>query len=187
MTTVFRIASLALVSLPFLSHAQTGTGAALGLEIPAPAPPSRGHFLTGAYVVGNYTPLPTTSSYGYGVQPYLRYQLGSSATGRPRPFVQYTFIPYRLQGNGAGMLYNPDAALPLNPGFAPLAQRAAPFGYGNTSNYGGLGAFSVGIPMRIGNGSAELSVGGSIVEGLLRSVIDPRSLEISPLGPYWKR
>ncbi|MGY3090694.1 hypothetical protein ACVWYF_003755 [Hymenobacter sp. UYAg731] len=160
----FRIAPLALVLLPLLSPAQTRTTAALGLEIPAPAPPSQGHFLTGAYVVGNYTPLPTASGYSYAMQPYLRYQLGSSAKGRPRPFVQYSFVPYRLQGNGAGMLYNPGDAL-LNPGFAPLAQRPAPFGgYGSPSNYGGLGAFSVGIPMQIGRGSAVLNIGGSLVE-----------------------
>ena len=160
----FRVAPLALVLLPFLSAAQTGAGAVVGLEIPAPAPPTKGHFLTGAYVVGNYTPLPTTAGYSYAMQPYLRYQLGSSAKGRPRPFIQYSFMPYRLQGNGAGMLYNPDA-FPTNPGFAPLAQRAAPFGgYGNTGNYGGLGAFSVGIPMQIGRGSAVLNIGGALVE-----------------------
>jgi hypothetical protein len=156
MAHFFRAAPLALVLLPLLGHAQANTAGMVGLEIPAPPPPMKGHFLTGAYVVGNYTP-----------QPYLRYQLGSSAKGRPRPFVQYSFIPYRLQGNGAGMLYNPDG-LPLNPGFAPLAQRPAPFGgYGNTSNYGGLGAFSVGIPMQIGRGSAVLNLGGDILTGLL--------------------
>ncbi|GAB3875218.1 hypothetical protein GCM10028824_30060 [Hymenobacter segetis] len=157
----FRVAPLALVLLPLLSRAQAGSAAALGLEIPAPAPPSQGHFLAGAYVVGNYTPLPATA--GYAMQPYLRYQLGSSPTGRPRPFVQYSFIPYRLQGPGAGMLYNPDA-FPTNSGFAPLAQRPSPFGYGSPSNYGGLGAFSVGIPMQIGRGSAVLHIGGSLVE-----------------------
>ena len=170
MRNLFRFALLALVLLPFLSHAQAGATGALGLEIPAPAPPTKGHFLTGAYVVGNYTPLPNTTSYGYAMQPYLRYELGSSAKGRRRPFVQYSFAPYRLQGYGAGTLYNPETAgLPVNPGFAPLAQRNAPFGYGpNTSNYGGLGGFSVGIPMRIGNGSAMLNIGGSVLGGLLR-------------------
>jgi hypothetical protein len=166
----FRVAPLALVLLPLLGRAQSGTTGTVGLEIPAPAPPTRGHFLTGAYAVGAYTPLPTTAGYGYGVQPYLRYQLGSSAKGRLRPYVQYSFAPYRLQGYGAGTLYNPEAAaLPLNPGFAPLAQRNGPFGYGpNTSNYGGMGGFSVGIPMRIGNGSAMLNIGGSVLGGLLR-------------------
>ncbi|MDB5269354.1 MAG: hypothetical protein JWP58_2394 [Hymenobacter sp.] len=162
----FRVAPLALVLLPLLSRAQAGPGAAVGLEIPAPAPPTKGHFLAGAYVVGNYTPLPTKAGYGYGMQPYLRYQLGSSAKGRPRPFVQYSFVPYRLQGSGAGMLYNPDG-LPLNSGFAPLAQRPAPFGYGSPSNYGGLGAFSVGIPMQIGRGSAVLNIGGELLKGMM--------------------
>ncbi|MBH8559577.1 hypothetical protein [Hymenobacter negativus] len=168
-----RLAPLALLLLPLLSHAQTRS-AALGLEIPAPAPPTKGHFLSGAYVVGNYTPLPTASGYGYAMQPYLRYQLGSSATGRPRPFVQYTFVPYRLQGPGTGMLYNPDA-LPTNTGFSPLAQRPVPFGgYGGTSNYGGLGAFSVGIPMQIGRGSAVLNIGGSLVESAFMQSLHPR-------------
>ena len=162
----FRVAPLALILLPLLSRAQTRTTAAIGLEIPAPAPPTRGHFLSGAYVIGNYTPLPTASGYSYALQPYLRYQLGSSAKGRPRPFVQYSFVPYRLQGNGAGMLYNPDA-FPTNAGFAPLAQRPSPFGYGSPSNYGGMGAFSVGIPMQVGRSSAVLNLGGSVVEGML--------------------
>jgi hypothetical protein len=161
----FRVAPLALVLLPLLSRAQA-VPAALGLEIPAPAPPTKGHFLSGAYVVGAYTPLPTTSGYSYAMQPYLRYQLGSSAKGRPRPFVQYSFIPYRLQGPGTGMLYNPDA-FPTNAGFAPLAQRPSPFGYGSTSNYGGLGAFSVGIPMQIGRGSAVLNIGGELIKGMV--------------------
>ena len=169
MNTLPWIAPLALAACPLLSHAQQPFGA-VGLEIPAPAPPAKGHFLTGAYVVGAYSPLPTTTGYGYGVQPYLRYQLGSSAKGRLRPFVQYSFAPYCLQGYGAGTLYSPEgAALPLNPGFAPLAQRNAPFGYGpNTSNYGGMGGFSVGIPMRLGNGSAMLNIGGSVLGTVLR-------------------
>ena len=167
MSYFFRIAPLALVLLPLLSRAQAGSAGMVGLEIPAPAPPTKGHFLSGAYVVGNYTPLPTASGYSYAMQPYLRYQLGSSAKGRPRPFVQYSFVPYRLQGNGAGLLYNPDNAL-LNPGFAPLAQRPAAFGgYGNASNYGGLGAFSVGIPMQIGRGTAVLNIGGELLQTAL--------------------
>ena len=167
MAYFFRVAPLALVLLPLLSRAQAGSAGMIGLEIPSPPPPTKGHFLTGAYVVGNYTPLPTASGYGYAMQPYLRYQLGSSAKGRPRPFVQYSFVPYRLQGNGAGMLYNPDNTL-LNPGFAPLAQRSTPFGsYGNTSNYGGLGAFSVGIPMQIGRGTAVLNIGGELLQTAL--------------------
>ena len=183
MLCFFRVAPLALVLLPLLSQAQAGM---VGLEIPAPAPPTKGHFLTGAYVMGNYTPLPTASGYGYGVQPYLRYQLSSSARGRPRPYLQYSFTSYRVASYATGPLYGPEGAgLPVTPGFAPLALPGTPYGPGSYG-CGGLGSFSVGIPMRIGNGSAMLSVGGSLVEGLLRSVIDPRLLEISPLGPYWK-
>jgi hypothetical protein len=168
MPATLRLAPMALLLLPMLSHAQAGSGSAIGLEIPAPAPPSKGHFLTGAYVVGAYSPLPTTAGYGYGVQPYLRYQLGSSATGRLRPFVQYSFMPYRIPSYGAGQFYGPDGgALAGNPGFAPLALRNAPYAGQPYGSYGGLGAFSVGIPMRIGNGSAMLNVGGSIIGGLL--------------------
>ena len=174
MLLFFRVAPLALVLMPCLSHAQANPAGMVGLEIPAPAPPTKGHFLSGAYVVGSYTPPPTTAGYGYAMQPYLRYQLGSSAKGRPRPFVQYSFAPYLLQGNGAGMLYNP-GGLPPNPGFAPLAQRPVPFGgYGNTSNYGGLGAFSVGIPMKIGRGSAVLDIGGSLVESAFMQSLHSR-------------
>ena len=179
MLCFFRVAPLALVLLPMLSQAQAGM---VGLEIPAPAPPTRGHFLTGTYVVGNYT----ASGYGYGVQPYLRYQLSSSAKGRSRPYLQYSFTSYRMASYATGPLYGPEGAgLPVTPGFAPLALPGTPYGSGSCG-YGGLGSFSVGIPMRIGNGSAMLNVGGSLVGGLLRSVIDPRSLEVSPLGPYWK-
>ena len=169
MNTRYWTAPLALAFLPLLSQAQQPFGV-VGLEMPAPAAPAQGHFLTGAYMVGAYTPLPTTTGYGYGVQPYLRYELGRGANGRPRPFVQYSFAPYRLQGYGAGTLSNPDAAAGLvNPGFAPLAQRYAPFGYGPyAGNYGGVGSFSVGIPLRIGNGSAMLNIGGSVLGGLLR-------------------
>ena len=168
MKTLLRFASLALAALPFLGHAQAGPTGVVGLEIPAPAPPARGHFLTGAYVVGNYTPLPTAAGYGYGVQPYLRYQLGSSASGRPRPYVQYSFTSYRMAAYATGPLYGPEGAgLSANSGFAPLGARNVPDGYNGYGNNGGLGAFSVGIPMRIGNGSAVLSVGGSVVGSLL--------------------
>lgn len=161
MNTLLRLAPLALLALPYFGHAQARAGSAVGLEVPAPAPPVRGHFLAGTYVVSNY--VPTAAGYGYGVQPYLRYQLGSSATGRPRPFVQYTFMPYRPQGFGASPGYGFDA-LPANTGFAPLAQQAVPTGYGSAGGYGGLGAFSVGIPMRIGGGSAVLNIGGALVQ-----------------------
>jgi hypothetical protein len=172
MPATLRLAPLALLIMPTLSHAQVGSTSAIGLEIPAPAAPSKGHFLSGAYVVGAYSPLPTTAGYVYGMQPYLRYQLGSSAKGRLRPFVQYTFTPYRVPSYRAGQLYGPDGTtLAGNPGFAPLALRNAPYAGPPFGTYGGLGAFSVGIPMRIGNGSAMLNVGGSIAEGLLRSVV----------------
>ncbi|GAB3583135.1 hypothetical protein GCM10027345_28350 [Hymenobacter daeguensis] len=154
--------------MPVLSHAQAGAASAIGLEIPAPAPPGKGHFLTGAYAVGAYSPLSAPGGYGYGAQPFLRYQLGSSAKGRLRPYVQYSFAPYLLQAYRAGSIYGADAPfLPVNPGFAPLAPRNVPYGYPYAGSYGSLGAFSVGIPMRVGNGSAMLNVGGSIVGGLL--------------------
>ncbi|GAB3680373.1 hypothetical protein GCM10027594_35920 [Hymenobacter agri] len=165
MLKLFRFAPLALVVLSLPGHAQRGAGSAVGLEIPAPAPPTKGHFLAGTYVVSSYAPTAAGYGYGYGygVQPYLRYQLGSSATGRPRPFVQYTFVPYRPQGFGTGPGYGFDG-LPANAGFAPLAQQAVPTGYGGAGSYGGLGAFSVGIPMRIGAGSAVLNIGGALVQ-----------------------
>lgn len=168
MKDFLRLAPLALVALPVLSHAQAGAAGAIGLELPAPAPPSKGHFLTGTYVVGAYSPLATASGYGYGVQPYLRYQFGSSATGRLRPFVQYSFVSYRLPAYGTGSLYGPEGSgLPANPAFAPLAARNTPYSYGSYGSYGGLGAFSVGIPMQLGRGSAVLNVGGALLQGLL--------------------
>ncbi|WP_157887164.1 hypothetical protein [Hymenobacter sp. PAMC 26628] len=169
MAPSFRIASLVLLLTPLAGRAQSS---GLGLEVPAPAAPSKGRFLAGAYAVGNYVPLNTPAAYGYGVQPYLRYQLGASATGRPRPFVQYTFDPYRLQAYGAGAPYGPEGgALPANAGFAPLALRNGPYNnsYGNYNGYGGgMGTVSVGVPVRIGSGSAVLSVGGSVMSSLLR-------------------
>ncbi|MBO2010388.1 hypothetical protein [Hymenobacter negativus] len=167
MPAILRLMPLALLVLPLLSHAQAG-GSAIGLEIPAPTPPSKGHFLTGAYMVGAYSPLPTTGGYGYGMQPFLRYQLGTGDKGRLRPYVQYSFAPYRMPTYGAGQFYGADmGSLPANPGFAPLAVRNSPYGALPYGGYGGLGSFSVGIPMRIGNGSAMLNVGGSIVGSLL--------------------
>ena len=172
MTALFRLAPLALLLLPSLSHAQAGTAGVVGLEIPAPAPPSQGHFLTGTYVVGAYSPLPVAAGYGYGVQPYLRYQLGSGAKGRLRPYVQYSFTPYRMSTYATGPLYGPEGAgLPASPGFSPLAARPTPYGYPYANGYGGLGAFSVGIPMRIGRSSAVVSVGGAVLEGFLKSVM----------------
>ena len=172
MTSALRIAPLALVLLPLLSQAQAGSVGAVGLEIPAPAPPRQGHFLAGAYTVGNYTSLPTPAGFGYAMQPYLRYQLGSSPTGRWRPFVQYTFAPYRVAANGAAQLYGTDSrGLPANSGIAPLVSRYGFYGGSSYSGYGGLGAFSVGIPMQVGRSSAVLDLGGSVVEGLLGSLL----------------
>ena len=170
MKKLFRLAPLALVVLPLPGHAQRSANSAVGLEIPAPAPPAKGHFLTGTYVVSNY--VPTAAGYGYGVQPYLRYQLGSSATGRLRPFVQYTFMPYRPQGFGPSPGYEP-GALPASGGFAPLGQQAVPTGYGSAGGYGGLGAFSVGILMRIGGGSAVLNIGGALVQNAFMESLHP--------------
>ena len=168
MTSALRIAPLALVAFPFLSYAQTGAASAVGLAFAAPAPPSRGHFLTGTYVVGNYSPLATASGYGYGVQPYLRYQFGSSPTGRLRPFVQYSFAAYRLPAYGTGPLYGPEGSgRPANLAFAPLPTPNSPYGYGMYGSYGGLGALSVGVPMQVGRSSAVLNVGGTLLQGLL--------------------
>ena len=163
MTYALQILSVALVLLPLLSQAQSGTAGAVGLEIPAPAPPAQRHFLTGAYVVGNYTPLATASGYGYAVQPYLRYVLGTA--GHARPFVQYSFAPYRLQAYGAGRLYAADGAgLSANPVFAPLPLRSTSYnGYGS-----GLGQLSLGVPVRVGGSPVMLHVAGNVLSGLLR-------------------
>jgi hypothetical protein len=152
--------------LPMLSHAQGAQRAAVGLEIPAPAPPSRGHFLTGAYLSNNFV-LPATARAAYGngyvVQPYLRYQFGSGKAGVTRPFVQYSFAPYLLPAYGtASGLGRGAYGVPENLGFAPLPLGRAPYG-----SVGGLGAFSVGIPMRTGRGSAVLNIAGSLLEGVL--------------------
>ena len=166
MTALLRIAPLALLACPARSHAQSGVVNAVGLEVPAPS--SRGHFLTGSYVVGAYSPLPASSGSGYGVQPFLRYQLGSRAAGRARPYLQYSFLPYRVPAYGAGQLAGPDATgQHAHPGFAPLALRNAPYGSLPYGSYGGLGSFSVGIPMQLGRNSAMLNVGGAVLQGLL--------------------
>jgi hypothetical protein len=166
MTSAVRLSPLALLLLPLLGHAQPGRASAVGLEVPAPAPPSRGHFLAGSYVVGPYSALPLNSGYGYGVQPFLRYQLGSGSSRRP--YVQYSFAPYRLSTYGASQFAGADAgALPANAGFAPLALRNSLLGALPYGSYGGLGAFSVGIPMQLGRSSAMLNVGGALLQGLL--------------------
>ncbi|WP_201982668.1 hypothetical protein [Hymenobacter rubidus] len=171
MPAPLRFAPLALLVFPTLGYAQAGAASVIGLEIPAPTAPRQGHFLSGAYVVGAYTPLPTAGyGYGYGVQPYLRYQLGSSDRGRLRPYVQYSFTPYRMAAYAAGPFYGPEGAgLSANPGFAPLAARNAPYGTPYANGCGGLGTFSVGIPMQIGRSSAVLNVGGAVLEGFLKS------------------
>ena len=162
-----RLAAAALLLLPFLSHAQGAPMGAVGLEIPSPAPPSRGHFLTGAYVSNSFAALPSARAgygYGYAVQPYLRYQLGSSKDGFARPFVQYSFAPYLLPAYGPAAGLAPSGGLPGNLEFAPLPLRSSLYG----SGYGGLGAFSVGVPFRMGGGSATLHVAGSVLGSLVR-------------------
>jgi hypothetical protein len=166
----YRLALLALLILPFHSRAQVQPGNALGLEVPAPTAPTQGHFLAGAYVSGNYSPVLAAGGVGYGVQPYLRYVLGSSSK-RARPFVQYSLSPYWVQAYGSAAPLSPGAEGQVaNPAFAPLALRGAP-GYGNGygyGSYGGLGSFSVGLPVRLGSGSMMVHVGGSVLSGLVR-------------------
>ncbi|MCC3151714.1 hypothetical protein Q3A66_01185 [Hymenobacter sp. BT770] len=167
MKTLFCMAPLAL--LPLLGQAQTKPTGAVALEIPSPAAPTQGHFLTGAYVVGSYTPLSAAvPGFGYAVQPYLRYQL-SSAKGRAGAFVQYSFSPYQLQAYGANPLYGPGGeALPPNPSYAPLPLRNG-YSNGYYNGYGrSVGALSVGVPVRLGNGSATLHIAGTVLGGLLR-------------------
>jgi hypothetical protein len=164
--TIF-IVPLALVLLPFLSQAQRRPMSAVGLETPAPRAPSQGHFLTGVYVSGGYTPVLTAGAPGYAIQPYLRYVLGPAA-GRARPFVQYNLSPYWVQAYGsAAPLGGVGAEGQLaNPAFAPLASQGAPagaYGYG-----GSLGSFSVGMPVRVGGSSMLFHVGGGVLSGLLR-------------------
>lgn len=164
MNPAFRIAPLALVLLPAVGLAQAQSTGAVGLEISALQPPSQGHFLTGAYVSGTYTPRLMAGRPSYAVQPYLRYVLGGS--GQARPFVQYNFAPYWLQTNGGS---GADAGFPTQAGdgsFAPLPTLYSPVlnGYGQ----GGLGSFSVGVPVRVGTGNMTVHVGGGVLGGLLR-------------------
>jgi hypothetical protein len=164
MTFPLRLALAALSSFLLVSQARAQTGGAVGLEIPAPQPPSQGHFLTGAYVSGTYTPRLMAGRPSYAVQPYLRYVLGSS--GQARPFVQYNFAPYWLQTNG-GPGAGPDfPAQSGNGSFAPLSTMHSPVlnGYG----LGGWGSFSVGVPVRVGRGPAMLHIAGSVLGGLVR-------------------
>lgn len=164
MPVAFRCAPLALVLWPALSWAQLSPSGGLGLEYPAPKPPSQGHFLTGAYVSVSYTPLPTAASAGYSVQPYLRYVLGEGK--QARPFVQYTFVPFWVQrGYGSTAALGPGGVeLPTNPGFAPVAPLNPAYN-GSPFNSSGL---SVGMPVRVGGRSMMLNVAGNVLGGFLR-------------------
>ena len=169
MKTLLRFAPLALVTLPFFGHAQQRTGSAVGLEIPASAGPASGHWLAGAYVTGNYTPVLAPGLPGYGVQPYLRYMLGGGE--RARPFVQYSLAPYWVQAYGSAAPFGgagTDGSLG-NPVFAPLGLRGpVPNGFGYNGYGGNLGSVSVGVPVRVGGGTMTVHVAGSLVSGLLR-------------------
>ena len=167
MKTLFCFAPLALVALPFFSHAQQRAGSAVGLEIPASAAPAGGHWLAGGYVTGSYAPVLAPGLAGYGVQPYLRYVLGSGQ--RVRPFVQYSLSPYWVRPYGsAAPLASTNGGFG-NPVFSPLGLRgpaANAFGYNGYN--GGLGSVSVGVPVRVGGGTMTVHVAGSLVNGLLR-------------------
>ena len=160
------ITQMALLAFPFLVQAQVHSTGGIGLEIPAPAAPRQGHFLAGAYVSGNYTPVLATGAVGYSVQPYLRYVLGNGE--RARAFVQYNLTPYLVQAYGsAAPLAGPGAGARFaNPLFAPLPLRG-PAGYGYDSYGSGLGSLSIGVPVRVGGGSMMVHVAGSLVSGLL--------------------
>jgi hypothetical protein len=163
MNYLLRMFPLALLGLPFLSSAQVQSAGAVGLEVPAPALPRHGHFLTGAYVSASYTPRLAAGAAGYAVQPYLRYVLGNSGTARP--FVQYSFAPYWVRGYGPGAPLNGPggAELPANAAFAPLPLRN-PDGPG----YGSFGNFSLGVPLRLGASPVMLHVAGSVLGSLVR-------------------
>lgn len=169
MPSLSRLAPLALLLLPLLGRAQMPITKTVGLEIPASAPPKTGHFLTGAYVSGGYTPALATSSTGYTVQPYLRYLLGTGY--RARPFVQYSFTPFRVQQE-YGSTFSPvglsGVELPSNPGFAPLLARNLPY---PGTGYGGFGGPSVGIPVSVGRSSVLLELGGSALSGMFLNML----------------
>ena len=165
----FQIALLALVVSPFFGHAQVRSGSTVGLEVPASALPASGHWLTGAYVSGNYSPVLAPGMAGYGVQPYLRYVLGRGE--RARPFVQYNLSPYWVQAYGSAAPFGAAGADggTSNPAFAPLGMRGpVPNSFGYNGYGGGLGSVSVGLPVRVGGGSMMIHVAGSLVSGLLR-------------------
>ena len=167
MKTLFRFAPLALVTLPFIGHAQLRASNAVGLEIPASPAPASGHWLTGAYVTGSYTPVLAPGLAGYGVQPYLRYVLGRGQ--RARPFVQYSLAPYWVQAYGSAAPFGSTDGRLGNPAFAPLPLRGPmPKGFGYNGYGGGVGSVSVGLPVRVGGGTMMVHVAGSLVSGLLR-------------------
>ena len=169
MKTLLQFAPLALVALPMFSHGQQRTGSAVGLEIPASTPPTRGHWLAGAYVTGSYTPVLAPGLPGYGVQPYLRYVLGQGE--RARPFVQYSLAPYWVRAYGSAAPFGSAGADGRlgNPAFAPLGLRGpVPNDFGYNGYGGGLGSVSVGMPLRVGGGTMTVHVAGSLVSGLLR-------------------
>ena len=171
MRTLLRFAPLALVALPLFGHAQLRASSAVGLEIPASPAPASGHWLTGAYVTGNYAPVLAPGLAGYGVQPYLRYVLGSGQ--RARPFVQYSFAPYQVRPPyGSAAPFGSTNGLFGNLAFAPLASRNVPYGFHDGyDSYRSLGGFSVGVPTRIGRSPAVVTVGGSVLEGLLKAAL----------------
>ena len=167
MKTLLRLAPLALVALPFIGHAQQRTGSAVGLEIPASPVPASGHWLAGAYVSGSYSPVLAPGLAGYGVQPYLRYVLGSGQ--RARPFLQYNLAPYWVQPYGSAAPFGSADGRLANPAFAPLGLRGpVPNGFGYNGYGSGLGSVSVGLPVRVGSGTMTVHVAGSLVNGLLR-------------------
>ncbi|MET4075101.1 hypothetical protein [Hymenobacter sp. UYCo722] len=167
MKTLFRFAPLALVALPLFSHAQQRTGSVVGLEIPGSPAPASGHWLAGAYVTGSYSPVLAPGLAGYGVQPYLRYVLGSGQ--RARPFVQYSLAPYWVQPYGSAAPFGSTDGRFGNPAFAPLGLRGpVPNGFGYNGYGSGMGSVSVGLPVRVGGGTMTVHVAGSLVSGLLR-------------------
>ena len=167
MNTLLRLAPLALIFLPCFGRAQGLAGSAVGLEVPAPATPASGHWLAGAYVSGSYTPVLAPGLAGYGVQPYLRYVLGSGQ--RARPFVQYNLAPYWVQPYGSTSPFSGLDARAAHPAFAPLGLRGpVPNSFGYNGYGGGLGSVSVGLPVRVGSGTMTVHVAGSPVSGLLR-------------------
>lgn len=158
----------ALTLLPALALAQQPLATpGLGLEFPARASSGPGRFSSGAYVSGNYVLRPAAGVVGYAVQPYVRYLLGRP--GRVQPFIQYNFAAYRVQAYGSLVpTYTPGGPeLPANPSFAPLALRNPAYGAGQ--GLGGVGALSVGVPVRLGTGaSMMLNVSGNVLPWLLR-------------------